>query len=183
MNIHACKIFCYLYQHAGAFKVFCYLPSHICIFKVFLLNLHTCILKVFWLPKIAHMHIRVFLIPIHTQISWGILATHTIRCYISCLFKCFFCYLNLHANSSIFFLLTKIAFKSKRYLCKVFLYITCNIYIYIFLWDILTTQKLHVHKSKHLATISKGVNCCGWSIREFWKAWFPCYEKPYKRRL
>ena len=55
MNIHACKIFCYLYQHAGAFKVFCYLPSHICIFKVFLLNLHTCILKVFWLPK-NHIH-------------------------------------------------------------------------------------------------------------------------------
>jgi len=38
------------------------------------------------------------------------------------------------------FLQTKIAFKLKRYFCKVFLYITYN--IYTFLWDILTTPKI-----------------------------------------
>ena len=121
MNIHSHKIFFYLRKmHPCTIKAPSLPRLFICTSKVYLLptshalpwlNFHTCILKAFGVPKIAHVHILVFLIPIHTQTSWWILSIYTIRCYISCFIQVFllpkaackfkyifFCWLKLYSN-------------------------------------------------------------------------------------
>ena len=140
-------------------KVYLLLTSHTSPW----LNSHTCILKHFGAPKIAHVHILAFLIPIYTQTSWWILTIYTIRCYISCSFfkfllpkaackfkHIFLCWLKLHSNlKGIFFVIC-------------FLHITCNIFIYIFCETFLTTKNyIYIHSSILLfipkVQIAKGI--------------------------
>jgi len=96
MNIHACKIFCYL-------------SSHICISKAFSLNLHTFILKVFWAAKnYIHAYPRYFCYQkLHICISKIFLLP---KHYILCIFSVFLlpkityvhiqdsCYQKLHTH-------------------------------------------------------------------------------------